>query len=194
MIPKSRCRVSHRVTRRIPRVVLLVALIGAAPVLTACENFDLDKLDVFNLNEKKKLPGERKELFPGGVPGVSQGVPPEYLAGHEQDQPGAAIANPIPQPAADKPAAEAEKKTAAVAPEPAKPKPKAKPKAKPKPKSEPKVAAPARPPQQQQTQQMAPWPGSAPPQQGTAAPWPAAQQNDASAPWPAAPTPGTFSR
>ncbi|HWC92459.1 MAG TPA: hypothetical protein VG475_05000, partial [Pseudolabrys sp.] len=107
--------------RRIHRLVLLTALLGAAPVLAGCENFDMDKLDVFNLNEKKKLPGERREVFPGGVPGVSQGMPPEYLKGHEQDQPGAAIALPAPQPGAA-PAGD-QSKTAAVAPaaEPAKP-------------------------------------------------------------------------
>jgi len=175
--------------RRVCRIALLAALLGAAPVLTACENFDLDKLDVFNLSEKKKLPGERRPVFPNGVPGVSQGVPPEYLAGHEQDQPGAAIANPVAQPESEKTAAGDEKKTAAVAPEPAKPRPKAKPKAKPKPKAEPKVAAPEPSQQQQQS-----WPAPAQPQQGTAAPWPSAQQDQANAPWPAAPSPGTFSR
>jgi len=173
--------------RRIRRLVLLTALLGAAPVLAGCENFDMDKLDVFNLNEKKKLPGERRELFPGGVPGVSQGMPPEYLKGHEQDQPGAAIALPAPQPGAA-PAGD-QSKTAAVAPaaEPAKPaaKPKQKAKAKPKPKPKTKTAAPAAAPAPQPApaqQQLAPWPASAPPQ----------QQNDPA--WPSAPPPGTFSR
>jgi hypothetical protein len=184
--------------RRIYRIVLLTALLAAAPVLSACENFDPDKLDVFNLNEKKKLPGERKPLFPNGVPGVSQGVPPEYLKGNLQEQPGAAIADPVPPPA---PAAADQKKTAAVAPaapaEPAKPMAQEKPKPKAKAKPKTKVAAP-RPAQQQQQQQQqqqktAPWPDQAPPQPGAAAPWPT-QQNDAAAPWPASPPPGTFSR
>ena len=55
--------------RTIHRVVLLTTLATFASALTACSNFDLDKLDVFGLNEKKKLPGERKDVFPGGVPG-----------------------------------------------------------------------------------------------------------------------------
>lgn len=173
---------------RIYRFALLAVLIGAMPVLSACENFDLDKLDVFGLNEKKKMPGERKPLFPNGVPGVSQGVPPEYLKGNLQEQPGAAIADPAPPPA---PAAD-QKKTAAVAPaappKAAEEKPKKKANAKPK----TKVAAPAPAPAQQQ-QKSAPWPDQAPPQQGTAAPWPT-QQNEATAPWPASPPPGTFSR
>ena len=184
--------------RRIHRIVLLAALIGAAPVLSGCENFDLDKFDVFNLNQKKKLPGERRPLFPGGVPGVSQGVPPEYLQGHEQEQPGAAIA----MPAAPQPAATDAAKTAAVAPgapvAPAKPAVKPKPKRIAKPKAKTKTAAPAAAPAPQpaaQQQNMPPWPGAAPaqpPPQGTAAPWPSTQQNDAA--WPASPPPGTFSR
>jgi len=178
--------------RRIHRIVLLMALIGAAPVLAGCENFDLDKLDVFNLNEKKKLPGERKPLFPNGVPGVSQGIPPEYLQGNLQEQPGAAIADPTLPPAA--PAATEEKKTAAVAPaEPVKPAVKEKPKKKAKAKPKTKVAAPTPTPQpaaQQQDQKMPPWPDQTQPQ-GSAAPWPT-QQNEAT--WPSAPPPGTFSR
>jgi hypothetical protein len=65
--------------RGMHRVVLLVALVAIAPVLAGCEGFDSEKFDIFSLNEKKKLKGERKELFPEGVPGVTQGIPPEYL-------------------------------------------------------------------------------------------------------------------
>ncbi len=72
--------------RRLHRVVLLVGLVAVAPVLAGCEDFDADKFDVFGINQKKKLPGERKELFPEGVPGVTQGIPPEYL----KEQPTAA--------------------------------------------------------------------------------------------------------
>ena len=57
--------------RRMHRIVLLAGLIALAPVLAGCENFDMDSLDVFHLNDKKKLPGERKEVFPEGVPGVT---------------------------------------------------------------------------------------------------------------------------
>ena len=69
--------------RRWHRIVLVAGLVGLAPVLAGCESFDLDKLDVFNLNQKKKLPGERKDLFPEGVPGVTQGIPPEYMKGNQ---------------------------------------------------------------------------------------------------------------
>src|SRR5512144_1257120 len=93
------------------RIVLLVTLALAIPALAGCADFDPDKLDVFGLNEKKKLPGERKELFPEGVPGVTQGIPPEYVKGN-QPPPETALA---PAPKQSKQAAEEaepEKKTA----------------------------------------------------------------------------------
>ena len=65
--------------RRMHSIVLLVALVALTPVLVGCESFDNEKFDVLGLNDKKKLKGERKELFPEGVPGVTQGLPPEYL-------------------------------------------------------------------------------------------------------------------
>ena len=63
----------------------------ASFALSACSSdFDpgdfADKLDFFHLNEKKKLPGERKELFPGGVPGVEQGIPPDLVKGYQAPQ------------------------------------------------------------------------------------------------------------
>jgi hypothetical protein len=64
-------------------VSLLVAMVVIAPVLAGCENFDPDSLDPFGLNQKKPLPGKRELLFPEGVPGVTQGIPPEYTAGHQ---------------------------------------------------------------------------------------------------------------
>lgn len=50
--------------RTIHRVALLTVLATFVPALAACSGgFDPDKLDVFGLSEKKKLPGERKEVF-----------------------------------------------------------------------------------------------------------------------------------
>ena len=46
--------------RRMHRIVLLVGLVVLVPVLAGCEDFDMDKFDFLHLNEKKKLPGERK--------------------------------------------------------------------------------------------------------------------------------------
>ena len=150
--------------RRIRRTVLLIALLS--PVLAGCADFDLDKLDVFGLNEKKKLPGDRKDVFPSGVPGVSQGIPPEYMKGYQPppDTP--------PETAATE---EQAQKTAAVEP--------VKPKRKPKPRPPVQPAA-------QQTQQPAPQQQAGPAQQG----WPAPAQNQGTWQQQPAPPPGTFSR
>ena len=122
--------------RAIYRVVLLTVLATSASGLTACSNFDPDKLDIFGLNEKKKLPGERKDVFPGGVPGVTQGIPPEYVRG-TQVPPETAQA-PAPAQAKEAAAGEEEKATAAEPEE--KPKPKPKRVAKPKPQPQPAQA------------------------------------------------------
>src|SRR5664280_835540 len=112
--------------RRMQRIVLLAGLVALAPVLVGCENFDMDKLDVFGLGDKKKLPGDRKPVFPEGVPGVSQGIPPEFIKGN---QPPPDTAQTLPaEPGAN---AEPAKKTAAAEPA-AEPKPK--PKRKPRPR------------------------------------------------------------
>lgn len=156
--------------RRIHRIVILATLALAAPVLTGCANFDPDSLDIFGLNEKKKLPGDRRAVFPEGVPGVSQGIPPEYLKGN-QPAPETAVVIP-PEPA--KPAA---KKTAAVQPQ------------KPKRKSRPAAVQQQPAGQQPAAQQQVP--------AANQAPWPDQPQgqNAGSGQWPnAAPAPGTFSR
>ncbi|HEY6831737.1 MAG TPA: hypothetical protein VI251_04535 [Pseudolabrys sp.] len=180
-------------------IVILTALVVVAPVLAGCSDFDPDKLDVFNLNEKKKLPGDRKDVFPGGVPGVAQGVPPEYMKGY-QPPPDTASADTTQQPGPDNAAAGEQKKTAAAEPA-AEPEPKAK--AKPKPKPRTAARRPAQQPAAQPTadsqQQTAPWPEPAQqqpqPQQAQQSPWPApAQQQATPAPWPSAPPPGGFSR
>jgi outer membrane biosynthesis protein TonB len=160
--------------RRTKRIVLLITLALALPVLAGCSNFDPDSLDIFGLNEKKKLPGERRAVFPEGVPGVSQGMPPEYLKGNQPAPETAAIIPPEPEkPAAKNTAKKAVKKTAAVAPQ--------KRIAKPRPTATQQAPAAA---QQQAPNQ--PWPEqqAAPPAQSSGA-----------APWPnAAPPSGTFSR
>ena len=164
--------------RRTQRIVLLAAFVLAAPVLSGCANFDPESLDIFGLTEKKKLPGERKPVFPEGVPGVVQGVPPQYMKGNQPPADADTALNPAP-------AAPVEQAKPEAAPEPAaKPKPKRKVAAKPK----PAAAAPVQPvtQQQQQPQQAqapAAWPqGSTPPASGAATPWPAP------------PPAGTFSR
>jgi len=170
--------------RTIHRAMLLTALAISTVGLTACSGgFDMDKLDIFGLSEKKKLPGERKDLFPGGVPGVTQGIPPEYMKGN-QPPPETALA-PTPAPAQAK-AAAGEEENAATEPE-EKPKPKPKKVAKPKPQPQPAqdTAQQSGWPQQQQAQ---------PAQQGGQSGWPAPAQTNTASPWPSSPQPGTFQR
>jgi hypothetical protein len=155
MIPKSGNRFSDKIMRkhgmrRMQRIVLLVALVAIAPVMAGCENFDPDKFDFFGLNDKKKLPGDRKAVFPEGVPGVSQGIPPEFIKGNQPPPENAAL-TPLP--------VEPAKKNAALDPSD-NPKPKPKRKAKPR-----AAAAPAQSQGEPQAQQ--------PPQQSGGAAWPA---------------------
>jgi hypothetical protein len=131
------------------RLVLIVSLLAFGVALSGCSTFDPTEW----FNTKKPLPGERKDVFPQGVPGVPQGVPPELVEGYTPP------AEPVPEPL-----------------------PVQEPKAKPKPKPRPKVAAAPRPaaaPQQQQTQQQgggqAPWPAAPAPGQTA----PAAQSQSA---------------
>ena len=187
--------------RRLHCIVLLVALVALTPVLAGCAGSEDDKFDIFKLNEKKKLKGERKELFPEGVPGVTQGLPPEYLK-DKQSQPDTAQtppglpANPAAAgaPVNNAAAPTQPSKTAAVEPV-EEPKPKAKPKRKPKPHTakRPVAQATAQPAAQKQTggqQQSSPWPD----QHQAQSPQPAQGQNTGTSPWPSAPPPGTFSR
>jgi hypothetical protein len=180
--------------RRLPRIVLMAALVALAPVLAGCEDFDMDKLDVFGLNKKKPLPGERRDVFPGGVPGVTQGIPPEYLKSNvEKQQAADAAAAAEAQKAEAAKAAEDAQKKAAAAAEAEKPKPKPKPKV---------VRSPAKPPTQVTVQptraqpaQQAPWPNANQQQQQQQQQSGQQQQGQQQDPaWNAAPPPGTFSR
>jgi hypothetical protein len=75
--------------RRSQRLIAASVLIALAGALAGCSssmsNFDpTDLLDF--LDTKKKLPGERKPVFPDGVPGVEQGVPKELYKGSAQER------------------------------------------------------------------------------------------------------------
>jgi hypothetical protein len=166
----------QRPSRRSARLVLAAVVVAAGPILSACDG--LDSLEIFDT--KKKIGGDRKEVFPEGVPGVSSGVPPELVKGY-REQEGATY-----DPA--KVAAEAAAEPAA--------KPK-KPKAEPKPAPQPQRTAskPAPKPQAQPdaspvpTRVVAPEPAQPPPPPQATAPWPIAQPQAA---WPA--SPGAVSR
>jgi outer membrane biosynthesis protein TonB len=131
------------------KVTCAVVLASMAVAIAGCDTFD--SLEFFDT--KKKLPGERKPVFPEGVPGVSQGIPAELQKGYNEQATQAA-----PDPA-----------TAAVQQLSAKPEAKEKPKpkqaAKPKPKPKPTAA-------QAQTQSPPPQPVQQPQQGQSGSPWP----------------------
>jgi len=133
---------------RFMRSAALVA--GLVLPLAGCESFDLTNLIP---DTKKKLPGERREVFPGGVPGVSQGVPQELVKGYQAPPETAAVA-PAAEPAEQPAPAPEPKKEAA--------KPKPKPRAKPTPTVAPEY--------QQSGQAQGSWPGQ---QAAPQAAWPA---------------------
>ncbi|HEY4774964.1 MAG TPA: hypothetical protein VIH40_09100 [Xanthobacteraceae bacterium] len=162
---------------RAPCAILAVLLAGS--LLSGCESIEeMTKL----LDTKKRLPGERKPVFPEGVPGVAMGVPPELMKGYQppQDQPPLSTEQAAPAPAP------AEK-------EPPKPQRVAKPK--PQTPASAQRGAPPRP-QGPAYSQTAPWPareaapsprasGPAPaPPASATAPWPAPQTQAA---WPGSP-------
>ena len=136
----------------VTRTLLTVLLIVTGLTLGACDSID----NLTNmLDSKKKLGGERKPVFPEGVPGVSMGVPPEMTKGYQEKQQGAQQQQPA-QATAQQPTEQSE---AAQSKEAETPKPK-------------KVAKPKPTPAPSTTPQQADGPQAPSPQ--TAA-WPAAQ-------------------
>ncbi len=107
--------------RRTPRLIAAAVLIAFTGVLGGCSSFDpSDMLDF--LDTKKKLPGDRKPVFPEGVPGLEQGVPRElYKGAQQQPDPNAPAvaalpAEPPPEPAQGAKAAKSRQPAAAEAP------------------------------------------------------------------------------
>src|ERR1700716_919207 len=95
--------------RRSQRLIATAVFIALSGALAGCggggfSSFDpTDLLDF--LDTKKKLPGERKPVFPEGVPGLEQGVPRELYKGSRQEQidqqnaqTAAAAAAPVEEP------------------------------------------------------------------------------------------------
>jgi hypothetical protein len=175
------------------RVIPAAAVLMAALSLSACSgtssNFDpTDWITGEFFDTKTKLPGDRKAVFPEGVPGVPEGVPKELVKGNQQQQPvmeasAAPAAEPAPaaKPAPKRQAAKpvARPRTASAPPRPvaartASP-PQAQPQAQPQPASQPAVAWPD------------PNTGRTPAQPAASSP-PSTQAN-----WPP-PDPNTFSR
>jgi hypothetical protein len=98
--------------RRLQRLIAATVLVALSSALAGCGsmgNFDPSDLLDF-LDTKKKLPGDRKPVFPEGVPGLEQGVPKDLYKGARQvDDPNAQVAS---APAAPPPEAPKSKRGA----------------------------------------------------------------------------------
>ena len=110
--------------RRSQRLIATVVVLALSGVLAGCaggmSSFDPSDLLDF-LDTKKKLPGERKPVFPDGVPGLEQGVPKQLYKGSRQEQidqenAAAAAAAPPPEEPKSKRAAKGKGKQAAAPP------------------------------------------------------------------------------
>src|SRR3954454_17457621 len=86
--------------QRLIATAVLIALSGALAGCGSTAGFDPSDLLDF-LDTKKKLPGDRKPVFPEGVPGLEQGVPKDLYKGSRQqgDDPNAQAAAAAPPPA-----------------------------------------------------------------------------------------------
>src|SRR6202790_277137 len=115
-----------RPLQRLIAASVLVALSGAvAGCSSSFSSWDpSDMLDW--IDTKKKLRGERKPVFPEGVPGLEQGVPKDLYKGSRQQQideqnaqAAAAAAAPPPEPKSKSASKSKSKGKQPAAPEPA---------------------------------------------------------------------------
>jgi len=115
----------------VPSLLRLASLMVFASILACCTpGGQFDPTEVVNsdiFSTKKKLAGDREPVFPNGVPGAENGVPPDLVKGYQP---------PPEQPVAVEPAVPATAKPAAKTAEATAEKPKAKAKAKAKTKSQ----------------------------------------------------------
>src|SRR6202048_1520906 len=76
--------------RRPERRIALAVVIALSGALAGCGGGGMSSFDPSDLldflDTKKKLPGERKPVFPEGVPGLEQGVPKNLYKGSRQEQ------------------------------------------------------------------------------------------------------------
>ena len=150
---------------RLARTVTVASALSFVLLLSNCSSFDpTDIMDNIFASTKKPLPGERKALFPSGTPGVSQGLPAEWVKGYQPPPPEAAQEA---QPAPDRP------------------KPKPKPKVAAKPPADPS-SAPA--PSRTSASQSSPWPDPPSSRQS------AAPANAGQTAWPDPPPPRAVTR
>jgi hypothetical protein len=89
--------------RRSQRLIAATVLAAMSVVLAGCSSGNFDPTDMMDwFDTKKKLPGDRRPVFPEGVPGVEQGVPRDMYKGSHQQQeappPVAEAPPPAPEP------------------------------------------------------------------------------------------------
>src|SRR5579864_1702227 len=110
--------------RRLQRLIAASVLVALSSAIAGCSSsvnsFDpMDWLDW--IDTKKKLQGDRKPVFPEGVPGLEEGVPKSLYKGAQEQADAdaaaaaAAAAAAPPPPAETKPKKAARKKPAAPA-------------------------------------------------------------------------------
>lgn len=129
--------------RSLVRLVLAAVVVATGLVLSACSSLpdSLDPTEWFDT--KKKLTGERRDVFPEGVPGVTRGIPPELVKGYREPEGGGTDpAKEAAEAAAGTPAKKPPQRTAS----------------KPKPKPADATATPTSASDQQPA--PPPWPGS----------------------------------
>ena len=114
--------------RRSQRLIAASVLIALSSALAGCSSlYSWDPSDMLDwLDTKKKLPGDRKPVFPQGVPGLEQGVPKELYKGSAQEQldqqnaqAAAAAAAPVEEPKQKRGTKSKSKPPAAASTEPA---------------------------------------------------------------------------
>ena len=185
--------------QRLIAATILIALTSALAGRSSMSGFDpSDMLDF--LDTKKKLPGERKPVFPDGVPGLEQGVPKELYKGSRQqiedpNAQSAAVAPAASPPQEPKPKGSA-KSRGTQAPAPAAAAPAAEPTAAADPDAAPveEAGTAAAPPAPKPKKIVRKRTTAPPPEQPAAQSAAPAQPQQSAAPFPAPMPSGTFTR
>src|SRR5438105_2707914 len=114
----------HRPQQRLIAAAIIIALSSALAGCGSSSGFDPSDLLDF-LDTKKKLPGERKPVFPDGVPGLEQGDTKDLYKGTSQQQSedpnaqAAAAPPPPPEPKSKSAKSRGKQAPATVSAEPA---------------------------------------------------------------------------
>ncbi len=180
--------------RRSHRLISLAVLLALSSGLGGCGSMGgWDPTDMFDfLDNKKKLAGDRKPVFPEGVPGLEQGVPKGlYKGAQQQDQ---AVMEPEP-PAAPPPEAKPKRSKAQRSSTASRPAARPSPDAEPAPEEDGSTAAapPAPKPAKQARRRSTTAPAADQPS-AEPAPAPVQQQQQGTSAFPAPLPSGTFQR